>query len=106
METILSIETKKTLYKPFLIKINGKAFRVKEITLDGLEMTQNLEKELMKGNTGAFRKMLAEVIEGPMNEIGKLPISKLREVVQVAMGVGKTKEGKEQKKGHAPAPAK
>jgi hypothetical protein len=106
METILSIDTKKTLYKPFLIRINGKPFRVKEITLDGLDMAKELEKELMKGNTKAFREMLAMVIEGPMDEVGKLTISRLREVVQTAMGVAKTKEGKEQKKGPAPARAK
>ena len=106
METILSIDTKKTLYKPFLIKINGKAFRVKEITLDGLEMTQKLEKEILKGNTEAFKQMLSEVIEGPMDEVGKLAISQIRDLVQTAMGVAKTKQGKEQKKGPAPAPAK
>lgn len=106
MQTILEIDTQKSLYLPFIIKIDGKPFRVKEMTMDGLDTVKRLEKEVMKGSVDAFREMLNLVVEGPTAQIGKLPISKLREVVFAAMGVAKTKEGKEQKKGQKSGPKK
>ncbi len=106
IQTILEIDTQKSLYLPYIIKINGKPFRVKEMTMDGLDTVKGLEKDVLKGNVAAFREMLNLVVEGPTAEIGKLPLSKLREVVFAAMGVAKTKEGKEQKKGQKPGPKK
>jgi len=95
MKTVLEIDTAKTLYRPINIKINGRIFRIKELTLEALEGFQDLRKQVVKGDISAFRTMLDSVLEGPAEELGKLSMANLAKIIRIAVKKGGEEAEKE-----------
>lgn len=98
---ILEIDTTKSLYKPLEIRIDGKTFKVKAITLDALEQIQALRDEAAAGSASAIRRMLKETLDGPLNLLGKLTIDKVIEVVEFAVSQA-VKPEPDEKNGQGP----
>jgi hypothetical protein len=83
MTVVLEIDTTKSLFEPIEIKIDGKLFRVRELTLGMLEEIQKFQTETAEGSAGAIRKQLETLVEGNAEAFGKLTMSQLEKVMSV-----------------------
>ena len=67
---ILELSTKKSLYKPLLIKVDGVEYKSGMITADLFETIDKLDKKAKKGDITAIAKQLKLIFGVPM-EIAK-----------------------------------
>lgn len=104
MTTVLEIDTKKTLYEPLEILIDGKVFRIKSVTFGAAEKIQKLQNDAATGSPSAIRKMLEAFLEGPMELLSKLTFKQIIAVLGVIQK-SVTPEAKE-KNGRRPGPKK
>lgn len=105
MATVLEIDTTKSLYKSAEIVIDGKAFRIKTITLGALEEVQRLQADAQAGSAAAIRQMIESVLEGPTELLLKLTLDQVAKVIEAAVGKAVAPEAKE-KNGRRPGPKK
>jgi len=92
---VLEIDTKKTLHEPKEIKVNGKLFRVKPITLRNLEAIQTLWQDAQAGSAAAIRKMITSILDGPIDILIDLEIDRLNEVITAAVSRAASPDAKE-----------
>lgn len=86
MSVVFEIDTKKTLYEPREIKIDGEIFEIQPITLRNLETVQTLWREAQDGSAVAIRKMLGSIFDERAVEILiNLEINQLYQVVTAAV---------------------
>lgn len=86
MPVVFEIDTKKTLYEPREIKIDGEIFKVQPITLRNLETVQTLWQEARDGSAVAIRKMLGSIFDERAVEILiNLEINQLYQVITAAV---------------------
>ena len=83
MTVVLEIDTTKSLFEPIEIKIDGKLFRVRELTLGMLEEIQKFQVDMVQGSAEAIRKQLETLVEGNSEAFGKLTMSQLEKVMGV-----------------------
>ena len=83
MTVVLEIDTTKSLFEPIEIKIDGKLFRVRELTLGMLEEIQKFQVDMVQGSAEAIRKQLETLVEGNSEAFGKLTMSQLEKVMAV-----------------------
>jgi hypothetical protein len=83
MAIVLKLDTKASLFEPVEVEIDGKVYRVKEVTLGSLEKIQELQTDLNAGSAAAIRRTLEALIEGDISVVRNLQLSKLRKLVEV-----------------------
>ena len=77
---MISIDTKKSLYKPIEIEIDGKIFQVKRIPRDVLLKIERLGEEALKGNVVAGYQQL-ELLIGKSEYVDRLDIREVNEII-------------------------
>jgi hypothetical protein len=77
----LKIDTKKSLYEPLEIEINGKVFQAKAIDRDILKKIRELDAETGKGNLDAAYQRL-ELLIGKHKFIDDLKLENLIEITE------------------------
>lgn len=82
MPVVLKLDTKPTLFEPIEVEIDGRLYKVKEITLGGLEQIQNLQAELTAGSAAAIRKALSALLEGDLEPFKDLQLAKIRKLIE------------------------
>ena len=75
----LTIDTKKSLYEPVEIEIDGKVVKVKNIDRETLNKITALDEEISKGNLDAVYQRL-ELLIGKHKFIDKLTVENLTEI--------------------------
>ncbi len=98
---VLKLDTKKSLFEPLEIEIDGQAFRIRPITLGALEKIQALQIEMAAGSARAIREMLETVIEGDITVLMGLTIDQLQQLMTVIVERSVRPTGAE-KNGHGP----
>lgn len=73
------VSTKKSLYKPVEVEIDGKTFSCKRITRDVLQKIGELDKEVGEGNLDAVYKRL-ELLLGKSKTFNKLDINQIVDI--------------------------
>lgn len=95
MPVILKLDTKPSLFEPLEIEVDGVTFRVREVTLEDLERIQNLRADLRSGSAAAIRKTIESLIEGDISPVMKLPLKKLRTLIETLIERTLSGEGDE-----------
>jgi Holliday junction resolvasome RuvABC ATP-dependent DNA helicase subunit len=75
----IQINTKKSLYEPIEIEIDGKSYAVKRITRDVLKKIREYDEKVSKGDLDAAYKRL-ELFIGKHKAINELGLDELNEV--------------------------
>lgn len=80
--TIIEIDTKKSLFDPIEIKIDGVNYPVREMTEGMLEQIQELAKEVEKGSVVAVRKQITLLVDLPEETIKGLTMANLKNLIE------------------------
>ena len=81
----LTIDTKKSLFEPVEVEINGKVFKVKKIDRETLKKITELDIETQAGNLDAAYRRL-ELMIGKQAVVSSLAIEELIEITQFIIG--------------------
>ena len=101
MSVVLKLDTKKSLFEPVEVEIDGVKLRVKEITLGTLETIQSLQADAAAGSAKAIRENLEALLEGKTDVLTKLPVSQLAKLIEVVVEKA-IKPSVEEKNGSGP----
>lgn len=86
MSIELKVDTKTTLYEPVEIDVNGVILRVKPVSLTTLKIIQPLVANMRAGSAEAISAGLAALFEGDISVLDDVPIKKLEEIIEFAVG--------------------
>lgn len=71
---VIDTKTQKSLFKPIEVEINGKNYSLDELTVERLEVMNEYEKQVQKGDLSAASKQLPLLFDVPINEVRKMDI--------------------------------
>ena len=102
MPVILKLDTKPSLFEPDEVEIDGKKYRVKELTLGDLEKIQVFQPDLDAGSAAAIVKTIGMLLEGDTAKIvQKLQMKKVQTLVKT-LTERAVRLGDEEKNGSGP----
>ena len=81
MTVIRKSESGPSLFDPMEVEIDGRLFRVKQITLKVVEKVQTAATEAQKGSAKAIREMLEVLIDGDVDYLTDIPIRRLQDIL-------------------------
>ena len=95
MTVVLKLDTKPSLFNPIEVEIDGKIFRVKDLTLGSLERIQELQSALNEGSATAIRGILELLMEGEVSLLKDLSFRKIQKLIRVIVEKSMTAEDEE-----------
>ena len=78
----LRIDTKKSLYKPIEVEIDGKVFQVRRLTRDVLQEAERLDSEVASGKLDAAYERLEFLLQTKSKIFNKLSVEEVGEVTR------------------------
>jgi hypothetical protein len=78
----LRIDTKKSLYKPIEVEIDGKVFQVRRLTRDVLQEAERLDSEVASGKLDAAYERLEFLLQTKNKIFNKLSVEEVGEVTR------------------------
>lgn len=97
-------DTNPSLFEPLEIDIDGRVYKVREMTLGALEDIQALQAEMAAGSATAIRRMLETIIVGEIDAtvLRSLSLVKVQRLINAIVEKA-MKPGEQEKNGHGPA---
>lgn len=71
---VIDTKTQKSLFKPIEVEVNDKMYSLNELTVETLEIMNEYEKLVQKGDLSAASKQLPLLFDIPLDEVRKMDI--------------------------------
>lgn len=76
----LIIDTKKTLFDPIEIEVDGEIYTLGDLNTEFFERMEKWEKKALKGNVSANAYLLHEILGMPLEKAKEIDLRKINEI--------------------------